>query len=123
MEITFFDDPAKGPRAREDVRFNGLGLFLYEDRRRLAVGFDITPFRERPSIQVFVVDASGREGGSLTVIEALEAHFNLTMHLRPEDPSAPHRVEAVLYYRTEGREPMVVDRTGRTISLATPGEL
>ena len=78
MRIQFYDDPAMGPRPREEVRFNQIGLYVYEDRKRVAVGFDITPFLERPSIQVAMLNEEGLEVSNMTVIEAMQARGNIT---------------------------------------------
>jgi len=122
MKVQFFDDPTRGPAPREDVRFKGLGLFLYEDRRRVAVGFDITPFRERPNIEVSLKDEEGREVASLHVIEALEPNFNLTMHIRSDSTSDRCEVEAILYYTSlENRSRMVVDTLRRTLDTTKVG--
>jgi len=123
MKVQFFDDPTRGPVPREDVRFKGLGLFLYEDRRRVAVGFDITPFRERPNIEVSLTNEEGGEVASLHVIEALEANFNLTMHIRGQSTSDLCEVEANLYYTSlENGSRMVVDTLRRTLDTTKIGE-
>jgi hypothetical protein len=82
MDIQFFDNPLETPKSREDVRLKELGLYVYEDGRRVAVGFNLTPFIERPSIEVRVLNARGEKAGWLNVIETLDANFSLTMHLR-----------------------------------------
>ena len=43
MDIQFFEDPLEAPKSREDVRLKELGLYVYEDGRRVAVGFNLTP--------------------------------------------------------------------------------
>jgi hypothetical protein len=122
MEIQFFDDPESGPRAREEVRFNQLGLYVYEDGRKVAVGFDITPFRERPSIEVRVTNERGQEAGSLSIIETLDSNFSLTMHLRDNEPSRLYRIEAALYYASMERDRMVVDKISRQFDATIPGD-
>ncbi len=134
MRIQFFDDPAMSPRPREEVRFNQLGLYVYEDDKRVAVGFDITPFLERPSIQVIVLNDEGQELSNLTVIEAMQPNFNLTMHmqmhmqmhqqmhLEDEKPLKSFRLEATLYYRSNEGERQVVDRKTRTFDPSKTGE-
>jgi hypothetical protein len=122
MRIQFYDDPNEGPRSREDVRFNDLGLFVYEDGRRVAIGFDLTPFRERPSIQVWVSNADGQEAASLSVIEAMQPNFNLTLHLRDEVAKNPYEVEAIVYYLSEEGERQVVDRHVKSFDSSTAGE-
>jgi hypothetical protein len=123
MKVQFFDDPLQGPVPREDVRFNGLGLYMYDDRQRVAVGFDITPFRERPNIEVTLKDEEGSEVASLHVIEVLEPNFNLTMHIRDEAASNQCEVEAILYYTSqESGDRLVVDRVRKTLNRTEPGE-
>jgi len=126
MQIHFYDDPAMGRRPREEVRFNQLGLYVYEDHKRVAVGFDITPFLERPSIQVTVLNEEGQEVSNLTVIEAMQPNFNLTMHMQmPQEDDKPpdnYRLEATLYYRSADGERQVVDRETRTFSPSKTGQ-
>ena len=111
MRVNFFDDPLQSPRPREDVRINQLGLHVFPDGRRVAIGFDITPFLERPSIDVTVTNAVGEEAAALTVIEAYETNFSLTMHLRDKEPAQTYTVQAELYYRSpeEGRQTVHIE--------------
>ncbi|MCP4424982.1 MAG: hypothetical protein GY803_10850, partial [Chloroflexi bacterium] len=104
MDIKFFDDPFEGPKLREDVKINRLGLFMHEDGRRVAVGFDVTPFLERPSLQVTFTNERGEEAGSLHVIETLQTNFSLTVHLRDKEPTDTYVVTAVVYYATPETE-------------------
>jgi hypothetical protein len=122
MRIQFYDDPIRGLRPREEVRFNQLGLFVYEDEKRVALGFDITPFSERPSIQVIVKDIEGEEAANLTVIEALQPNFNITIHLRNESPNGVYHLEAILYYIEEDGNRQVVDSTKKSFDATQPGE-
>lgn len=122
MRVQFFDDPSGGPRSRDEVRFKNLGLFVYEDRRRIAVGFDITPFFERPSIEVVVRNAEFVESASLSVIDSLQHQFNVTLHLRDESKSEQYSIEAILYYRLSDGEKKVVDKIARTFDTSSPGE-
>ena len=110
------------PKSREDVRFNRLGLFLYEDLRRVAVGFDITPFLEPPSIQVTIRNPQGQEVSSLNVIETADRNFHLTMHLRDKEPADMYEVTAVLYYAAPETERVDVDTVTRTLDATQPGE-
>ncbi|NKQ36279.1 MAG: hypothetical protein HF973_11765 [Chloroflexi bacterium] len=122
MEIKFFDNAFETPKSREDVRLRKLGLFLYEDLRRVAVGFDITPFLEPPSIQVTIRNPQGQEVSSLNVIETADRNFHLTMHLRDQEPSDTYEVTAVLYYATPQTERVDVDTVTRTLDATQPGE-
>lgn len=123
MKVQFFDDPMRGLVPRADVRFNRLGLYMYDDGQRVAVGFDITPFRERPNIEVTLRNKEGKKAASLSVIEAVQPNFNLTMHIRDNSASNLYEVEAFLYYTSQdngGR--MVVDSVRRALDVNQVGE-
>lgn len=123
MQINFFDDPEKAPKAREDVRINQLGMYLHDDRQRVAVGFDLTPFIERPSIEVTITNSvTGKEASSLHVIESLESNFTIIMHLRDKEPAELYDVVATVYYATPETERMDVHRLERTLDRTQIGE-
>lgn len=124
MDIKFFDDPLEQPRPRENVRIRQIGLFLYPDLRRLAFGIELTPFRERPSIEVNITNGEGKPAGSLHVIETMTPNFSLTMHLRDEAIANPYVLTAVLYYSwPEDRERIEVERREVSFDVAQPGEI
>lgn len=120
--INFYDDPERRGNARKDVRLKQLGLYVYEDGRRVAIGFNLTPFAERPSIEVTATNSAGRIAGSMTVIEALSPNFNLTLHLRDHEPTGIYEIEAVVYYKNEDGARVEVDRKRGAIDIAAPGE-
>lgn len=122
MDIQFFDNPLETPKSREDVRLKELGLHVYEDGRRVAVGFNLTPFIERPCIEVRVLNARGEKAGWLNVIETLDANFSLTMHLRDREPTEWYEVTAVVYYQAPETERMDVHQVVRQFDATKPGE-
>lgn len=119
MRVNFFDE---SPRPRDEVRIKNLGLHVYPDGRRVAVGFDITPFLERPSIEVKVTNANGEVAGSLNVIETLESNFSLTMHLRDKEPTDTYEVSATLYYATPESERVDVHTKTASFNISSSGE-
>lgn len=122
MEIKFFEDPLEGPRSRDDVRIEKLGLYLFDDLRRVQVGFALTPFRERPSLQVSITNPQGEEVSSLHVIETLETNFSLTMHLRDPEPADSYTVSVTLYYATPETERQDIHTLSRALDATRPGE-
>lgn len=120
--INFYDDSEHKGQEPDDVRLKQLGLFVHEDGRRIAVGFNITPFRERPSIEVSATNERGEPAGSLTIIEAMLPNFNLTMHLRDAQPTDRYNIRAVLYYAGDGDERNVVDSKETVVDITSPGE-
>lgn len=122
MDIKFFDDPLESPRPREEVRIRQVGLFFYPDLRRFAFGIELTPFFERPSIEVMVTNANGVPAGSLHVIETLTPNFNLTMHMRDQETTNPYKLTALVYYSWPDKERIEVDRQTITFIIDEPGE-
>ncbi len=123
MDIKFFDDPLEGPRAREDVRIRQIGLFRYPEERRFMFGIELTPFVERPSIEVLVINGAGEPAGSLHVIETLTTGFSLVIHLRDRATRNPYELTAVLYYTWPDRDRQEVERRTVTFGMDEAGEL
>ena len=123
MDIKFFDDPLEGPRAREDVRIRQIGLFRYPEERRFMFGIELTPFVERPSIEVLVINGAGEPAGSLHVIETLTTGFSLVIHLRDRATRNPYELTAVLYYTWPDRDRQEVERRTVTFDMDEAGEL
>jgi hypothetical protein len=122
MDIKFFDDPLESPRPREDVRIRQIGLFLYPDLRRMQFGVELTPFVERPSLEVTIMNGNSAPAGSLHVIETLTPNFNLTMHFRDPEMTNPYELTAVVYYSWPDRDKIEVDRQTIQFEVIQPGE-
>jgi hypothetical protein len=122
MQIEFFDDPLKGPASREDVRIKRIGLFIHDGSRRLTFGLELTPFLERPSIEVSISNAAGEAAGALTVIESMTYNFSLIIHLRDGEVNDPYMLTTTIYYATPGTERVNVDRQTVTFNAAAIGE-
>lgn len=123
MHINFFDDPENQPRSREDVRIQRIGLFVHEDRRRVTFGVELTPFLERPCIEVKINNSVGQPAGTLTVIDTVERSFSLIMHLRDDGISDPYSLSTAIYYVTPETEREHIDRQEVTFNVNTPGEI
>ena len=122
MQIEFFDDPLRQPKARDEVRIKQIGLFIHDDLRRISFGLELTPFLERPSIQVTIHNGQGDPAGALTVIETMTPNFSLIVHLRDEDIFDPYELTAEIYYATPETVRLEVDRQTVTFNAAIPGE-
>lgn len=117
MRIDFFDDPLETPRSREDVRLKQVSARVYPDGRRVLVTFDLTPFLERPSLEVTLTNGRGEPAGAMTVIETLERHFSLTLHLRDDEPASPYQLRAFLYYSSPATGKFIADSQITTFNI------
>lgn len=122
MQIEFFHDPNNKPRSREDVRIKQIGLFVHEDGPKVTFGVELTPFLERPCLDVTITNRDGDFAGSLTVIETLTPNFSLVMHLRDGGGLGPYQLAAVAYYMTPETERQDVDRKQVGFTTEKPGE-
>ena len=122
MDIQFFFDPDNQPRSREDVRIKQIGLFVHDEGRRVTFGLELTPFLERPCIDVEITNADGQQAGMLSVIEQVTPNFSLVLHLRDEERRDPYRLRTVIYYTTPETEPVKVDDQAVQFETAEPGE-
>lgn len=105
-EIPLYDESGEmpAPRERADVRFGSIAVRPYPDGRRMKLHFTLTPFLERPSVEMTVTNHSGAEVASLHLIEAMDTAFDFTVHLRGPEPRGDHRLQLVLFY-PESDEP------------------
>ena len=122
MDIQFFDEPGGGPKSREDVRIKQIGLFLYEDRRRATLGIELTPFLERPSVEVRVRNARGEPAASTNIIDTLVPNFSVIIHLRDAEVTEPYELTAIVYYATPDTERVNVDERTVSFLASQPGE-
>ncbi len=83
--------------APEETRITLLKAEPYPDGRRVRVNLEITPFRERPYIEILLSDAHGDEVASTTIVEPMTWKLELTLHLRGARPG-PFTLEAKLFY-------------------------
>jgi hypothetical protein len=117
MEIPIVEG-ADAPVPPEQVRFRSAVAEPYADGRRLRLLIEITPFQKRPDVEIVVSDAEGNEVGSVFIIEAMEAAFTLTVHLRASPRTGPHPVRLRLSYT----DPEVGDETEARFELPAAGE-
>jgi hypothetical protein len=119
-EIPLYEegDAIPAPRPRAEVRFTQAAVRPYPDGRRMKLNFGLTPFEERPSVEMSVTNALGQEVAALSLIEAMDTTFDFTVHLRGPEPRGEHTLHLTLFYRASDEpeaERQVVDE--RTVSF------
>ncbi len=114
VNINFFDHTSNNkPALREDVRILDLRWELSPEKRRIALEFELTPFIERPSIEIYISNGRGQKAGALTVIETLDHTISLVVHLRDAEPTDPYTLKAAVYYTSieQGKRQIVHTKT------------
>ena len=74
-----------------------------EDGRRLRIHLDVTPFLERPDIEVTISNEQGEAVSNISIIESIDAHMAFTMHLRGDNIGGPLTLSASLLYPEIGQ--------------------
>lgn len=80
-----FGQPPEGALPPQQVRILELRPELLDDRRKLRVYLQITPFLENPDLEVSVMEVSGEEITHASIIGTAEDRFVFTLHLRKPD--------------------------------------
>jgi hypothetical protein len=93
----FFPEDNLTRAVPEETRINSLSVQLYSDGRRLRVNLEVTPFQQRPYIEVILNDSNGDEAASTSIVEPMSWKLEFTMHIRGELKN-PYSINARLYY-------------------------
>ncbi len=87
----------------QEVRIQALRAETWPDEsRRVRVHLDVTPFLERPNIEVTITNENGDEAASINIIESIDAHMTFTMHLRGITTAGTFTLSASLSYPDHG---------------------
>jgi len=100
VDLTFVDSQ-EIPLPRQDVRLRALSVTPLADRRRIRVDISITPFLERPNLEVVLVAPGGEAVSKVSVVETDSASISLTMHLRSEPQPGEYSLRGALSYETD----------------------
>lgn len=80
-----------------ETRITALGAKPYSDGRRVRVDVEMTPFQQRPHLEITLANADGREVASASVVEPMSWKIEFTLHIRGELRS-PYTLTASLFY-------------------------
>ena len=118
MDINIFDDPNKVPQPKDNIRIEDLAATPHNDRHRIHVEVNVTPFRERPNLLLVLRDANSKVISELNIIETMHADMEFTIHVRGvDDPAGEYMLTAELFYET--RNPA---QDQRSVPVSIPAE-
>ncbi len=84
---------------RDEVRITDVKAEVYPDRRRVRVEIAVTPFRERPNLEIAILDPEGRTIAASSAVGVMNFKTAYTLHLRTQnDPAGQYTLQVVLYY-------------------------
>ncbi len=96
MDFFFPEDNLQRATPAE-TRITKLTAEPYPDGQRVRVDLEITPFQQRPTIEVTLTDANGDEVATVSIVEPMMWKIEFTMHLRGANAN-PFKIEAKLFY-------------------------
>jgi hypothetical protein len=98
MNVDFFESGA-APQPRDKIRIERLEAQPYADGWRVKITIEVTPFQERPSLEIRVRSRENQPVAQLSVIETMHRHMEFTVHIRGvSSPVGDYTAEVDLYY-------------------------
>jgi len=118
MDINFHD-PSDIPLPPDEVRIRELRVEPFQDRRRVRLFIEITPFQQKPNCEIKIFTQSGSETASLSIIEAIDYKMQFTVHLKDESTSGEYVAAMEVYYFEPGQADQAPEpvRDGETHQL------
>jgi len=124
MESILTDPDAKRlPPA--DTRILELRAEPYPDGKRLRITLDLTPFEQKPYLELTLNNPIGEVVAAASIIEPVVWKIELTLHIRERVlnagetngniPTGPYKLEAILSYPDLGQ----IDRRGLNLIITT----
>jgi hypothetical protein len=90
--------PPENGTPPQETRISQLSAEPWPDGRRVRVSIEITPFLERPNLEVSITDENQQEVSSISIIETIDDRMTFTMHMRGQPSSSPYTLTARLQY-------------------------
>ncbi len=98
MSDIFFAESSEAPVPLAEVRIRAVDAKPRPDGVRVDVHLELTPFQQRPNIEVVITSAAGRQVAALSVIEAIDPKMDFTMHVREPDSAGSHILTVHVFY-------------------------
>ena len=93
----FFPEDNLNRMTPEETHITVLSADPYPDGRRLHVNIEMTPFQQRPHLEVILTNGNGDEIQTTSIVEPLSWKIEFTMHIRGELMN-PYTLSAKLFY-------------------------
>jgi hypothetical protein len=94
-----FDDQSDQPLLPPgEVRIQEVQIEPWTGSRRVKVLATLTPFEQRPNLDLSIQNQAGEVVASVSIVEVLEPKFVITMHIRGDDEEEHFTLLGSLYY-------------------------
>ncbi len=103
----------------QDVRIINLKAEPWPDGgRRVRISLEVTPFLERPDLEILIRDSGGEEVSNINIVESIDAKMTFTMHIRSPEVNGLYTLSAILAYPELGK----IDEKSITFEASEPQE-
>lgn len=100
MDLNFVD-PSEAPVPPEEVRIRTVIAEPFPDQRRIKVHVELTPFQQRPTLAVVMMNENEDEIATTSIIETLDPVLEFVMHVRRRAPAGEYRLRVAAGYDEE----------------------
>lgn len=97
-----FFEPPEDALPPAEVRLTELRAEPYPDGRRVRLHIALTPFQQRPNMELAVTGPDGVEAAHTHIVEVFEERMVITIHLRGAQPPASFTLNALVSYPEAG---------------------
>ncbi|MGA9532804.1 MAG: hypothetical protein WBR18_08830 [Anaerolineales bacterium] len=94
-----FVEPDEAPVPPDAVKVRRIDLVPRSDGRRIVVHLELTPFLERPTVEVVLIHPSGEVAAETSIIETVDHQLEFTLHLRSPAQAGEYRCRVTVGYR------------------------
>ncbi|MBM3152120.1 MAG: hypothetical protein FJZ96_07955 [Chloroflexi bacterium] len=102
MDFFLSQDPNITRLPPEETRILSLCADPYPDGRRLRVTIELTPFQQRPNLELALAGPDGEPSGSASIVEPVGWTLELTMHIRNPRPGRYTLHGSLVFPASEG---------------------
>lgn len=88
----------------EEVRILELEASPYPDGKRVRIHLAMTPYQIRPHLDLVILDPSGAETATASIIEPMTWKQEFTVHLRTEKQTGKYKLLMRLFYPPRDKE-------------------
>lgn len=109
MNSLFFFDSQESPVPPDRMAITKLTANPYPDGSRVRMELKVTPFLERPNLEIYARKVDGPIVAEMSVIETMTPDLEFTLHIRGVDSlEGDYILHAELYYE-ERTQPQAVE--------------
>ena len=94
----FFPEDNLHRTAPEETKILSLTAEPYPDGQRVRVNIEMSPFEQRPHLEVTLTDSENKEISTASFVEPMAWKLEFTLHVRTEPADGPLDLVARLYY-------------------------